>query len=111
LGEEVVEDVFEDGRINEVLGFGEAAKADGPGADFFLDFGELAGELETAQGSGDGIEEAEEEEGEVIAKEEEAFGIGEGRVVGNGLLGRAEAFAETPHQPERGEVALGEVRS
>ena len=111
LGEEIVEDVFEHGGIDEVLGIGKAAKADRLGADFFLDRGELAGELEASQGAGDRVVEAEEKKGEVITEEEAALGIGKGGVVGHGLLGRAEAFPETAQEPEGGKVALGEVRS
>ena len=77
MGKEVLENVFEDGGIDGVPGIRKAAKADGPGADFFLDSGELAGKLEAAQAAGDGVVKAQEKEGKVVAQQETAFGVGE----------------------------------
>ena len=54
--------------------------------------------VQTAQGAGEGVEEAHE----IVAQLEAAFGNGEGVMDRHRLMGTGEGLAKTPKIPERG---------
>lgn len=107
---EIGEDAFEQRGIHEALRFRKAAEADLAGADGAFYFWKVAGLDETAHGPCHGIEEAHEEEAEVIAEGEEPAGVGKRIIHGDRLLSLGERLAEAAEVPERGEIALAEGR-